>query len=167
MLWEDSSVYGWRTWSAFISAPLSNNNWLFWNWQKEISQTKHIDSNTFIPSCNGQTLPLPAYGTTLYEFSRGFDIALSLYQHTKLIFSVSSKNEQAGVGQQPLIAIVWWLLIRTMESTSPFQYLGSLRVSPFQVTRIFFSRREQKSMSQYPSLSECKHWHKLPTPLVR
>ena len=41
---------------------------------------------------------------------------------------------------------------------------GPLSVSPFQVTRVSFSWREQKSLSQSPSLYECKHGHMLPTP---
>lgn len=32
------------------------DNWLSWNWQKEISQTKHIECNTFIPGHNRQIL---------------------------------------------------------------------------------------------------------------
>ena len=41
---------------------------------------------------------------------------------------------------------------------------GPLSVSPFQVTRVSFSWREQKSPSQSPGLYECKHGHMLPTP---
>lgn len=42
----------------------------------------------------------------LYDFPRGLDTTLFLYQETKVIFKVFSKNKEAGFGQQPLPATI-------------------------------------------------------------